>query len=481
MNKNNYNTLQDVFGQKYNKKDRLDEREPLLAHRIQSKYLLPIHKQDKYYLYSESEKLVYLDVRELIEEWFMNREISSEREKFIVYFYNPMEEIIQKFGKILTLHDLTIEDILLKENNEKVDIFNGYYFFSYTTMELKLKPIPKNTEVDQLLYKFRKKDSEYFKLLLEQQDEYSEQTLGEDIGDYDHGKIYNIVFKNFILCFHYGENDINNLIKRPNKKDKIDLVHLKLINNLNEYMEKEFRLIEREVYKIDNFYLVGEGRNNLQPYYNGSHLSNKSNLPVRLDQLRQIIVAYDELFINKPGAFKSLYNFISNHNGLHNNITLSSSQKSSYFELFKRKNKYISSRSNTPRSCSPFDEPAFKLDAFNLNEFNTLTMNFLHQTHSLQISNELLNRLLERCSSLQKANSELALVYSSMQQTNELAKLSGWAWSGIPLTFVSTLMGINVIVPGQFFKSLSMFYYYFLFMTILSYLFFKVANSFGIL
>ncbi|KAJ9052886.1 CorA metal ion transporter [Entomophthora muscae] len=395
-----------------------------------------------------------------------------------VYLFNPTPSEVQSIGEAMDLHHLTIEDIVMQETRDKCELFPDYYVTAYSLSEF--KPAARNSEgVDA----GKPHKGSAYSILCDMPEE-ALLDLSEEYGSFDVCSLFNVVCDNAVVTFHYGSINFGEwlapYLKAPAGQFEPNWINSMILNRVTGKIDAQLSMLEKQIERIDDFYLVGEDSNGDQPHYRGK--GNQAVIPVRLDQLRVAVQLFEELLAPKCQMLRQLAQFI------YQKVAVASPTLSITAQIFldyhptdppadnwKRRNKgllavggysrpfspmILSPRlSPTPHASSPLfsfnqsmPEPRRslpKLSSSSGERIVTLFLNMESKVASLRVAVGHAQLVVERAFDLQRTHVDLAMTYRSIRQSNAMAELSGWTWVAGPLTLLTTLIGVNCLVPGQ--------------------------------
>ncbi|GAA5814888.1 hypothetical protein MFLAVUS_008391 [Mucor flavus] len=337
---------------------------------IKNKYLVDSTSTDYRYVYFSSVLPSSIHTKSLIE--LAPIIINNLDQCFWIDIQNPTDSEMKQLQDIFYIHPLTTEDITTEEPREKCEAFNHYYFICFKTFDA---------------------------------DAYSPTYL-QPIG------IYILIFKGFVLSFHFGSSPHPSNVRRRmlHLKDtlvvKPDWICYGLLDDIIDTFAPLIRGIEFEVDSIDELVLILKE-------------SEQSDMLRRIGYCRKKMMSLLRLLVAKSDVLKTLIK--------------RGEEKSN--DSVKKKNR-----------------PDISNDVIiYLGDIQD------HIVAMLQSLNH-----YEKISSRSHSN-YLAQISIEMTQTNNeindvLSKLTALGSVLIPMNLVTGLWGMNVQVPGQFQEDLSWFF-----------------------
>ncbi|KAI8641261.1 hypothetical protein BD408DRAFT_444470 [Parasitella parasitica] len=292
---------------------------------------------------------------------------------FWIDIHNPRDVEMKQIQRIFHIHPLTAEDITTEEPREKCEAFNHYYFICFRTFEA------------------NSLSSNYL------------QPIG----------IYILIFKGFILTFHFGSSTPHSANVRKRMmylKDSLtvtpDWICYGLLDDITDTFVPLIRTIEFEVDSIDELVLILKE-------------TEQSDMLRRIGYCRKKMMSLLRLLVAKSDVIKTLIK-----RGGHHESTKASKNK---------------------RPTVSHDVIIYLGDIQD------------HIVAMLQSLNH-----YEKISSRSHSN-YLAQISIEMTQTNNeindvLSKLTALGSILVPMNLVTGMWGMNVKVPGQDQEDLSWFF-----------------------
>ncbi|CEP10534.1 hypothetical protein [Parasitella parasitica] len=283
---------------------------------------------------------------------------------FWIDIHNPTDVEMKQIQRIFHIHPLTAEDITTEEPREKCEAFNHYHFICFRTFE------PDSLSVTYL------------------------QPIG----------IYILIFKGFILTFHFGSltpHSANVRKRMMHLKDSLtvtpDWICYGLLDDITDTFVPLIRAIEFEVDSIDELVLILKE-------------SEQSDMLRRIGHCRKKMMSLLRLLVTKADVIKTLIKRGGQHE---------------YTKASKNKRPTVS-----------HDVIIYLGDVQD------------HIVAMLQSLNH-----YEKISSRSHSN-YLAQISIEMTQTNNeindvLSKLTALGSVLVPMNLVTGMWGMNVKVPGQ--------------------------------
>lgn len=331
----------------------------------------------------------------------------------------PTDDEMLLLSKLFDIHPLTSEDIMTEETREKCEVFANYYFICIRTFD---------------------------------HDEYSASYM-QPIN------VYLIIFKNFVLSFHYkGIPHIDNVLHRIEQLKRYgmtvtpDWINYAVIDDVTDSFMPMMRFIELEVDSIDDLVLILKE-------------SEQSDMLRRIGHARKKVMQMLRLLSSKAEVLKTIMKRSSMNTSavtaaVSEAATAAAAAATAAATLATGDNSGLKNRKNGKKNTIDPQNLALKQEQEYLLQLQQQITNTDNETslylgdiqdHVITMVQNLTHyeKTLSRSHSNYLAQISIEITKASNKTNDVVMKMTALASILLPLNVITGLFGMNVRVPGQ--------------------------------